>query len=103
MAAQQNNDEDVLDATRDPDLQAFYDAADHIGPLGVRALIDKLQEYRRSAREACAMVQAVQTNIEMVTNAGMLRAKIEMINQNLANWQWQMELDHIEYRDFTDV
>jgi hypothetical protein len=85
---------------RDADLQAVFDAADHIGPDGIRALTDKLQSYRRSARDACTFVQNIQTNIEMVSNVAMLRAKLEAINNTLAQWQWEMELDHIEARDF---
>jgi hypothetical protein len=88
---------------RDDDLQAFYDAADRVGPDGVRALVDKLQSYRRLARNVTDNSDALMTNMDMVSNVAMLRAKLENINQSLQQWRWELDLDTLEVSDFTNA
>jgi hypothetical protein len=87
-------------ADRDPDLQTFYDAADRIGVDGVRALIDRLQEYRQSARNACIGVADIAEHAETSTDVVKLRALMAEIDQALAQWQWQIELENLEVKDF---
>ena len=87
-------------ADRDADLQAFYDAAERVGPDGVRALVDKLQEYRRLARNVTDNSDALMTNTDMITNVALLRAKLENINHSLQQWRWDLDLDTLEVSDF---
>lgn len=85
---------------RDADLQAFHDAADRVGPDGVRALVDKLQEYRRLARNVTDNSEALMTNLDMVSNVAVLRDKLTNINHSLQQWRWDLDLDTLEVSDF---
>ena len=83
----------------DEDLEAIRGEADRISAAGVCALVDRLQNYRNTARTLFTSIEELDRRSPQDMTVEALRQRLATMNQHLAELENQFNMDTIDLAD----